>query len=273
MSNGYAVDLIGSALAFDRLRLEAQPIVALRDCSIASEELLVRICDEEGELVLPRAFIPPAEQYGLMPMIDRYVIDHAAARTCTGRAVHVNLSATTIAQRGLFDDIVTVMREHSAKPEQITFEITETAAAIDLTEASHLGTRLAARGFRIALDDFGSGWGAFRYLKALPVRLIKIDCEFVRDLTSSPRAVELVGAIVTLARMLGHETVGEGVENEATFSLLRSLGVNYGQGYYLGRPAPAEPSPSSPLNSARSSSDHRVSSVKNVTRIPTPPST
>jgi EAL domain-containing protein (putative c-di-GMP-specific phosphodiesterase class I) len=238
MSNGYAVDLIGSALAFDRLRLEAQPIVALRDCSIASEELLVRICDEEGELVLPRAFIPPAEKYGLMPMIDRYVIDHAAARTCTGRAVHVNLSATTIADRGLFDDIVATLDRHEARPDRITFEITETAAAADLTEASDLTTRLVERGVRIALDNFGGGSGIFRYLNALPVSVIKVDPKLVRELSSSVRAVAVVRAIVARARLLDHETIAVGVEDEHTLDLLRSLGVDYAQGFYVGHPRP-----------------------------------
>ena len=249
MSDGDAVDLVRAALACDWLHLDAQPIVALSDGRVASEELLVRIRDTDGDLIPPGAFIPAAERYGLMPQIDRYVIDRAAALASCGRRVHVNLSARTIAQRGLYDDIVAALRMYRASPDHITFEITETAAAaVDLTEASHLATRLSARGFRIALDDFGSGWGAFRYLKALPVSVIKIDCEFVRDLTSNARAAQLVGAIVTLARTLGQQTVAEGVEDEATLSLLRSLGVDYAQGYYLGRPAPAELSPSSPLN-------------------------
>lgn len=241
-----AVDLIRAALACDWLQVDSQPIVALSDGTVASEELLVRIRDTNGNLVPPAAFIPAAERYGLMAAIDGHVIEHAGMLASTGRHMHVNLSATTIAQRGLFDDIVTVMDRHAAAPEQITFEITETAAAMDLTEASHLATRLSARGFRIALDDFGSGWGSLRYLKALPVSVIKIDCEFVRELTSCPRTVELVGALVTLASTLGHETVAEGVEDQPTLSLLRSLGVDYGQGYYLGRPAPVEPWPSWP---------------------------
>ena len=196
MSDGDAVDLIRGALAFDRLRVDAQPIVALSDGNTAAEELLVRVADGDESLIPPLAFIPTAERYGLMPMIDRYVIERAAERAASGRAVYVNLSATTIAQEGLFDDIIGALHRHGATPEQITFEITETAAAADLTEASHLATRLAARGFRIALDDFGSGWGAFRYLKALPVSIIKIDREFVRDISTNAHALALVRGIV-----------------------------------------------------------------------------
>ena len=239
MSDGDAVELIRSALAFDWLRVEAQPIVALSDGNVAAEELLVRVADGD-EAVPPLAFIPTAEHYGLMPMIDRFVIERASERAASGRAVYVNLSATTIAQQGLFDDIIGALHRHGATPERITFEITETAAAADLTEASHLATRLAARGFRIALDDFGSGWGAFRYLKALPVSVIKIDREFVRDISTNARALALVRGIVGLARLLGHDTIAEGVEDEPTFILLQSLGVDYAQGFHVGRPQPTD---------------------------------
>ena len=173
MSDGDAVNLIRSALAFDWLRVEAQPLVALSDGNVAAEELLVRVADGDESFIPPLAF-------------------------------------------------------------------TETAAAADLTEASHLATRLAARGFRIALDDFGSGWGSFRYLKALPISVIKIDREFVRDITTNARALALVRGIVGLARLLGHETIAEGVEDEPTFVLLQSLGVEYAQGFHVGRPRPTD---------------------------------
>ena len=240
MRDGDAIDLIRSALAFDWLRVEAQPIVALSDGSIAAEELLVRVADGDRGLIPPLAFIPTAERCGLMPMVDRYVIERAAALAASGRVVHVNLSATTIAQPNLFDDIIGTIHRHGAVPERITFEITETAAAADLTETNHLATRLAARGFRIALDDFGSGWGSFRYLKALPVSAIKIDGEFVHDLSSNARTLALVRGLVALARLLSHETIAEGVEDEHTFILLQSLGVDYAQGFHVGRPQPTD---------------------------------
>jgi len=221
------------------LRVDSQPIVCLSDGRVAAEELLVRIVEGDGASIQPLAFIPAAERCGLMPMIDRYAIERAAELASSGRTVHVNLSAKTIAQPGLFDEIIGALQRHRARPEQITFEITETAVAADLTEASHLATRLAARGFRIALDDFGSGWGAFRYLKAMPISAIKIDREFIRDLASNERTLALVRGIVGLARLVGHETIAEGVEDEPTFILLRSLGVDYAQGFYVGRPQPA----------------------------------
>ena len=240
MSDSDAVELIRSAHAREWLRIESQPIVALANGNVAAEEFLIRIADGDGALIPPRSFIPTAERHGLMPMIDRYVIERAVEHSSSGRAVHVNLSATTIAQQTLFDDIVAAIKRHRAMPERITFEITETAAAADLTEASHLATRLAARGFRIALDDFGSGWGAFRYLKAMPVSVIKIDREFVRDLSSNARTLALLRGIVALASLLGHETIAEGVEDERTFVLLQSLGVGYAQGFHIGRPQPVD---------------------------------
>jgi EAL domain-containing protein (putative c-di-GMP-specific phosphodiesterase class I) len=128
------------------------------------------------------------------------------------------------------------MRGHRADPTNVTFEITETAAATDLPAAALLGRRLALRGFRIAIDDFGSGWGAFRYLRILPVSVIKIDREFIRDLLEGTKTVQLVRGVVALAAVLGHRTVAEGVEDEATLAVLRALGVDYAQGYHLGRP-------------------------------------
>jgi EAL domain-containing protein (putative c-di-GMP-specific phosphodiesterase class I) len=240
MTDGTAIDLIRDALALDQLCIESQPIVSLADGSVVAEELLVRIRAADGGLIQPAVFIPAAERYGLMPLIDRYVIEGAAALAAAGRTVHTNLSATTIAQYTLFDDIVGAIRRNSAPADRITFEITETAAPVDLTNATHLATRLAARGFGIALDDFGSGWGAFRYLNALPASVIKIDYEFVREIASCMRTAELVRAIVALARRLGQKTIGEGVEDERTLTLLRLLGVDYAQGFYLGRPGPIE---------------------------------
>jgi EAL domain-containing protein (putative c-di-GMP-specific phosphodiesterase class I) len=182
-----------------------------------------------------------------MPRIDRFMIERAAALVSHGRAVHVNLSATTIADSGFFGDVLAAVHRHRAEPSRITFEITETAAAADMLHAGRLARRLVACGFRIALDDFGSGWGALRYLQALPVSIIKIDREFVRDLSSNPKAMKLVRGIVALARELGHRTVGEGIEDERTLKLIRTLGVDYAQGFHVGRPAPVELSPAAPI--------------------------
>jgi EAL domain-containing protein (putative c-di-GMP-specific phosphodiesterase class I) len=235
-----SIELVYKSLACDRLRVQAQPIIGVFSGEVHAVELLVRIAADDGRLLLPEAFLPAAERHGLMPRIDRLMVEHAAALSSCGRAVNVNLSATTIADGAFFDDVVATMRRHRAEPSKITFEITETAATTDLLSAARLGTKLETHGFRIAIDDFGSGWGAFRYLRLLPVSVIKIDREFIRDLARRPKAARLVRGVVDLARGLGHRTVGEGVEDGATLAKMRAIGIDYAQGFYLGPPRPVE---------------------------------
>jgi EAL domain-containing protein (putative c-di-GMP-specific phosphodiesterase class I) len=246
-----AIELVYKSLACDRLRVQSQPIIGLFSGQVHAEELLVRIATDEGRLLLPKAFLPAAERHGLMPRIDRLMVEHAAALSSCGRAVHVNLSATTISDDGFFDDVLSSMRRHRAEPHKVTFEFTETAAATDLQKAARLGRRLATHGFQIAIDDFGSGWGSLRYLRILPVSIIKIDREFTHDLHRRPRVGQLVRGIVDLARSLGHRTVGEGVENERTLDTMRVLGIDYAQGFYLGAPRPVSSPPASAPRSVR----------------------
>jgi EAL domain-containing protein (putative c-di-GMP-specific phosphodiesterase class I) len=235
-----AVELVYKSLACDRLRVRSQPIIDLSTRDVHAEELLVRIATDGGGLLLPENFVPAAERHGLMPRIDRVMVEHAAVLASCGRNVHVNLSGTTIADGTFFDDALDMVHRHGADPRKITFEITETAAASDMHSAGRLGTRLAKYGFGLAIDDLGSGWGAFRYLRTLPVGMIKIDREFVRDLCANPKATRLVHGMVALARAIGLKTVAEGVEDERTLAGLRAMGVNYAQGLHIGPPVPAE---------------------------------
>jgi EAL domain-containing protein (putative c-di-GMP-specific phosphodiesterase class I) len=227
-------------LACDRLRVRSQPIIDLSTGEVHAEELLVRIATDGNALLLPESFLPAAERHGLMPKIDRVMVEHAAVLASCGRNVHVNLSATTVSDDAFFDDVVDIVHRHHADPALMTFEITETAATIDMLSACRLTKRLVAHGFKIAIDDFGSGWGPFRYLRMLPVSMIKLDREFVRDLCSNPKATKLVRGMVAVAQALGHRTVGEGVEDERTLAGLHALGVDYAQGFYFGRPAAAD---------------------------------
>jgi EAL domain-containing protein (putative c-di-GMP-specific phosphodiesterase class I) len=230
------VDLVHDALAFGHFSVAAQPIVDLKTGQVEAEELLVRLTDAYGETLRPASFLPAAEQHGVIQWIDRYVFERAAELGARGRRVHVNVSSTTIADRDFLPDVIQIVRRNRCPPGHITFEITETAAARDMARARRVAIALRACGFDLALDDFGSGWGAFRYLKALPVSTIKIDREFVRDLPTSPHAVQVVRAIVGVARMLRKRTVAEGVEDAATLRLVRDLGIDAAQGFHLGRP-------------------------------------
>jgi EAL domain-containing protein (putative c-di-GMP-specific phosphodiesterase class I) len=234
------IELIYKALACDRLRVQSQPIIRLADGEVHAEELLVRIAADDGGLLLPESFLPVAERHGLMPRIDRVMVEHGAALASSGRPVHVNVSATTIADDLFPDDVQATVDRHRADPSAITFEITETARAADMIHAARLARKLVARGFRIAIDDFGSGWGAFRYLRTFPVSILKIDREFIRDLGSSPKAIQLVRGVAALARALGHRTIGEGVEDDRTLGIMRALGVDYAQGLYCGAPTPVD---------------------------------
>ena len=235
-----SIELIYKSLACDRLRVHSQPIIDLKSGEVHAEELLVRIVTDDDALLLPESFIPAAERHGLMPRIDRLMVDHAAALASCNRAVHVNLSATSIADDSFVTTVEDSVRRHNADPRLITFEITETSAAENMLRAARFTRKLVASGCRLALDDFGSGWGAFRYLRTFPISVVKIDREFVRDVSSSPRAMQLLRGMVSLAQALGHRTVGEGVEDECTLGIMRALGVDYAQGFYIGGPAPAD---------------------------------
>jgi EAL domain-containing protein (putative c-di-GMP-specific phosphodiesterase class I) len=186
--------------------------------------------------VMPSRFLPAAERYGLISALDRWVIGQAARMAAAGSAVNVNLSAQSLGDPELAGLIERLIADEHADPALVTFEITETALSEHLDLATQLTLRLAALGCMFALDDFGTGYGAFTYLKTLPIRHLKIDIEFVRDLLHNKASEHLVSATVQLARSFGQKTVAEGVEDAATLERLRELEVDYVQGYLLGRP-------------------------------------
>jgi EAL domain-containing protein (putative c-di-GMP-specific phosphodiesterase class I) len=231
---------IRQAIDEDRLVLHAQPIVDLATGKQVQQELLVRMRDEDGGLVMPGVFLPPAERFHLAPLIDRWVIAQAA-RLASDRRVEVNLSAQSMGDDSLVEYVESQLRDAGADPHNVVFEITETAAARDIEQATRLAQRLSALGCGFALDDFGTGYGSFTYLKHLPVDYIKIDIEFVRHLKPDSPDLQVVSAIIDVARKFGIRTVAEGVENEEALDLLRELGADFAQGYHLGRPAPLEP--------------------------------
>ncbi|HEY1273584.1 MAG TPA: EAL domain-containing protein [Thermoleophilaceae bacterium] len=229
---------IRDAIERDRLVLYAQPIVELPSGLVVQEELLVRMTGEAGELIMPGAFLPSAERFGLAPAIDRAVVSKAV-RLARNRCVEVNLSGQSIGDSGLTEFIESEIAAVGASPSNLVFEITETAAAEDLDHARRFAERLAELGCGFALDDFGTGYGSFTYLKHIPVRYIKIDMDFVRNLDADKSDRQVVKAIVDVARNFGIQTIAEGVESQTILDLLGELGVDFAQGYHLGRPAPA----------------------------------
>lgn len=231
---------IRDALDEDRMVLYSQPIFSA-DGGVSSEELLLRMVSRTGEVIAPGAFLPMAEQYGLITEIDRWVAMRAIALAATGRRVEANLSAATIGSLNLLPLIESQLRATGADPGNVIFEITETALMRDVEAGEAFAQGLADLGCGLALDDFGTGFGSFTYLKRLPIGYLKIDIEFVRDLVTNPANQHLVRAIVSLAKAFNLQTVAEGVEDEETWDFLRREGVDYGQGFHLGRPAPMEP--------------------------------
>jgi PAS domain S-box-containing protein len=233
------VGRIQDALDQDRFVLYSQPIVPLAGGQ-PSQELLLRMRGQGGEIIAPGSFLRVAEKYGQIGEIDRWVIGEAVRLAADGLRVEANLSAASIGNLDLLSVIEGQLRAAGADPSNLIFEITETALMEDVEAGTAFAHGLARIGCQLALDDFGTGFGSFTYLKAVPVTYLKIDIDFVRDLGSNPANQHLVRAIVGLADGFGYKTIAEGVEDAETLALLADYGVDFAQGFYLGRPAPID---------------------------------
>jgi EAL domain-containing protein (putative c-di-GMP-specific phosphodiesterase class I) len=236
-----ALDLVHGAqeaLAEGRLLIYAQPIIELASGETILQELLLRMRSREGAIVGPAALLAAAERHGTVTEIDEWVFEQAARIAATGQPVTVNVSAQTVVRSSFVQVAERALERNGALPSLITFEITETAVISDIVGASRFADRLEAIGCHFALDDFGTGYAALTYLKHIPLSYLKIDMDFVRDLRQNDRSRAVVSGVVALAAGFGLRTIAEGVEDEATLSLLRELGVDLAQGYHIGRPAP-----------------------------------
>jgi PAS domain S-box-containing protein len=232
---------IEDALAQDRLLLlYAQPIVDVHTLEVVQRELLLRVREPDGTVVGPGSYLPVAERCGLIGDIDRWVIRRGAELAAEGCPVQVNVSAHSISDRTVLNHIESCIERTGADPALLVFEITETALVRDEAAARAFAERLHSLGCKLALDDFGTGYGGFTFLKRLPIDYLKIDVEFVNDITSNTASRHVVQAVVALARAFSLQTVGEGVEDAETLTLLRELGVDYAQGYHIARPGSLE---------------------------------
>ena len=229
-----------------RLEIHFQPIVPIgaNDDPQPHFELMLRLRDEQGDLVQPIEFIPAAERYNMMPAIDRWVIRSVLAAVL-GRgqvgeyaSVAVNLSATTLSDPGFLEFILGELAAVEIRPGSLCFEITETAAIASLPSVVYLIRELRDRGVRFALDDFGSGLSSFAYLKTLPVDFLKIDGQFVENVDRDPVDRSMVESICQVARAMGIRTIAERVERPAALEVLASIGVDYAQGFLIATPAP-----------------------------------
>ncbi|WP_455204627.1 EAL domain-containing protein [Kaarinaea lacus] len=206
-------------------------------------EILVRMIDEDGHFIPPKAFIPAAERYDLMPAIDRWVVNAAFANIEKIKSHQnciwtINLSGQTLTDEEFYKFINEQVYRYNINPTVICFEITETAAIANLSSATAMITQLRQEGFRFALDDFGSGLSSFNYLKNLPVEYLKIDGSFIKDMIKDPINTAMVASINQIGHMMGLKTIAEFVENEFVYEKLKRLNVDFAQGYSIHKPEP-----------------------------------
>ncbi len=226
------------AIYEDRLLVFAQPIVD-HSGAVVQEELLVRMQGDGGadDVIPPGDFLPQSERFGLVGLIDRFMVNRGIALAAEGRSVEINLSGQSIGDRVLTREIERELHTSGADPSRVVFEITESAAVEDIDAARDFSERIARLGCKCALDDFGTGYGSLTYQRNLAVQYLKIDISFVRGMAESTADQQVVKSIVSLARDYGQQTVAEGVEDQRTLQLLRDFGVDYAQGFHIGRPA------------------------------------
>ena len=237
------------AIETNGLVLYAQPIVSLAKDKPkkTSIEVLVRMLDEDGSIIPPNAFLPAVERYDRAYKLDRWIIEKVFQYISENKRkvkeltkISINLSGQSVAEDELLPFIQDKTREYKIDSRKICFEVTETAAIANLTTAIDLIEQLKDDGFLFALDDFGSGLSSFAYLKTLPVDFLKIDGIFVKDMQTDKVNYAMVKAIHEMSAVLDKQTIAEYVENEAVVELLTEIGVDYGQGFHLGKPEPIE---------------------------------
>jgi EAL domain-containing protein (putative c-di-GMP-specific phosphodiesterase class I) len=202
-------------------------------------ELLLRLVGSDGRVVLPGPYLEAAEHCRLAVQVDTWVLDRAARMAASGRRLHVNLSRRTVVENGFAARIEGAIARHGVDPSLLTFEIAETAPVLERSFAGSVPQRIARLGSGLALDSFGTGYGALTHLLHVPVMMLKIDREFVIEVAGDPRSRAIVEAIVDIARRLGQTTVAEGVEGAAALAVLRECGVDLAQGFHFGHLSPA----------------------------------
>jgi diguanylate cyclase (GGDEF)-like protein/PAS domain S-box-containing protein len=241
------VERINQALEDDLFCLYAQPIVSINGNGDTGThyELLIRMKDENGDIIPPDEFLPAAERYNLITKIDCWVIEHAIDLLANDPVFlknisfcSINLSGQSLTNPNMLKFIINQVIESEIQSEKICFEITETAAISNLNGATKFISTLKGLGCQFALDDFGSGLSSFAYLKNLPVDYLKIDGMFVKDIADDPIDYAMVKSINEIGQVMGMQTIAECVENDAIKGILKKIGVNYVQGNGIGKPQP-----------------------------------
>jgi EAL domain-containing protein (putative c-di-GMP-specific phosphodiesterase class I) len=257
------------ALERQELVLHYQPIVDLASRRVSGYEALVRWQHPERGLVPPGQFITLAEDSGLIVPIGRWILREAtrqaaAWQLASGEAprMSVNVSVCQFQHPDLVDDVTDALRASGLAPDRLTLEITESLFAQDTAGTTQELEALKGLGVRLALDDFGTGYSSLSYLRRFPIDILKIDKSFVDGIATSSEDRAVIGAIVALGQTLDLDLVAEGIETPEELAALEALGVQYGQGYHLGRPAPPDRAPSALRDDERRRSDSRGAALR-----------
>jgi len=213
-----------------------QPVMDLSTNEIAYHETLIRLREPDGEIIMPSAFLPSAERFKIIPVIDRYVIKYAARYLAADPTLHlaINLSGQSMSDPQILDWILQCFEAVPDGSHRVNFEITETAVVSNMQAAKEIVSKLRRLGFQFALDDFGSGFSSFHYLQELPIYYLKIDGSFITNLPTQPINRSFIQAINEIAHQLKIKSVAEHVEDQATLDILREMNVDFVQGYYIG---------------------------------------
>ena len=239
---------IQKAIEEDRFLLYYQPILLISNTNEQEEhgEILLRLQDEQGNLILPGAFLPSAERYHQIQILDRLVVERSlkllkAASWKRNKVIYaINLSSQSLGDEDFLDFVIESIKKYNVNPSSLCFEITENVALADLKHVIQFISTLKKLGCRFSMDDFGGGLSSFGYLKGIPIDYLKIDGRLVKDMIADPVDRAMVEAIHNIGHVMKLKTIAEWVENEATQSLLKEMGVDYVQGYWPGKPYPIE---------------------------------
>jgi len=244
------------AIDNDLLKLRYQPIADISTGKISHHEVLLRMQGENGKIISPDAFLPAAVRFGLMAEIDTWVVEHSIAKLAEYRVKQpdlrfaINLTANAFETQNLAEMVRSTLDKHGVPARAVIFEITESLAVRHLEYVEREIKSLRELGCELALDDFGTGYSSFSYLQRLPMDYIKIDGCFIKDLVNNPVDQKIIRLIGEIGREAGMKTVAEYVKDAASLALLGELGIDYAQGYYIGRPfvAPSERATSMPTS-------------------------
>ena len=236
------ISKLREAIDNNLLMLRYQPIVCIATGETSSHEVLLRMKSDRGGTISPDAFLPAAVRFGLMAEIDTWLIEAAIAELARYRTdapelrFSLNLSANAFEAENLTEFVRSRLTRHAVPPDCVTFEITESLAMRHLNHVEKQIAGLRQLGCQVSLDDFGTGYSSFSYLQKLPVDYIKIDGSFIRDLVRNPVDQKMVRMIGEIGRAAGMKTVAEYVQSGSAFTLLGELGIDFAQGFYIGRP-------------------------------------